>query len=122
MRFLISLFSFVCTLLGFDPLPDTVTVAFSSVDGIGLHSDKVLAGNGSARFECLGSATGKCNYVVYVGECNASDQKGAACTTKILEQFTLASGDAREFKTLPAGAKHCLSHDAMPVVPDCAKG
>ena len=122
MRFLISLFSFVCALLGFDPQSSTVTMTFSPVDGIGLHQAKFLASNGNTRFECLGSATGKCNYVVYVGECSASEQKGAACATKILEQFTLASGDAREFKTLPAGAKHCLSHDAMPVVPDCEKG
>ena len=122
MRFLISLFSFVCTLLGLDPQPGTITMTFSPVDGIGLHPAKVLAGNGNTRFECLGSATGKCNYVVYVGECSASDQKGAACTTKVLEQFTLANGDAREFKTLPVGARHCLSHAAMPVVPGCSEG
>jgi hypothetical protein len=122
MRLLISLFSFVCTLLGFDLQPGTVAMTFSPVDGISLHQGKFLASNGNTRFECLGSATGNCNYVVYVGECSASDQEGAACTTQILEQFTLASGDAREFRTLPAGAKHCLSHDAMPVVPDCGKG
>ena len=122
MRFLISLFSFVCALLGFDPQPSTVTMTFSPVDGIGLHQAKFLASNGNTRFECLGSATGKCNYVVYVGECNEADPKSTECTTKILEQFTLASGDAREFKTLPAGAKHCLSHHAMPVAADCAKG
>ena len=122
MRFLISLFSFVCTLLGFDPQPGTVTMTFSPVDGIGLHPAKALAGNGSTRFECLGSPTGKCNYVVYVSQCPASDLKNAACTTKILEKFSLASGDAREYKTLPARAKYCLSHDAMPVAPDCGKG
>lgn len=122
MRFLMSLFSFLCALLGYEPPPAALTMTFSPVDGIGLHSDKVLAGNGNTRFECLDSATEKCNYVVYVSECNTSDRKHAACTTKVVEKFSLAIGDAREFKTLPAGAKHCLSHDAMPVVPDCEKG
>jgi len=122
MRFLISLFSFVCALLGFDPQPGTVTMTFSPVDGISLHQGKFLASNGNTRFECLSSATGKCNYVVYVSECDTSDPKHAACTTKVVETFSLARGDAREFKSLPAGAKHCLSHDAMPVAPDCSKG
>lgn len=122
MRFLISLFSFVCALLGFELQPDTVTMTFSPVEGIDLHRAKFLASNGNTRFECIGSATGKCNYVVYVSRCPASDPENAECTTKTLEEFTLASGDAREFKTLPAGAKHCLSHDVMPLVPDCGKG
>ena len=122
MRFLMSLFSFLCALLGYDPQPDTVTMTFSPVDGIGLHQAKVRASNGNPRFECLSSSTGKCNYVVYVNQCNASEPKVAECTTKILEKFTLASGDAREFKALPAAARHCLSHDAMPVVPECGKG
>ena len=122
MRFLISLYSFVCTLLGFDPQPGTVTMTFSPVDGIDLHQAKVLASNGNTRFECVDSATGKCNYVVYVNQCNASEPKVAECATKTLEQFTLTSGDAREFKTLPSGARHCLSHHAMPVASECGKG
>lgn len=122
MRFLISLFSFVCTLIGWNPQPGTTTVTFSSVDGVGINSTKANVSADHASFECLKSATGVCNYVVFVDACSKQDGAHAACTTKVVEQFTLASGDARELKALPAGAKHCLSHDVMPVAPVCNKG
>ena len=122
MRFLISLLSFVCTLLGCNPQPGTTTVTFSSVDGVGINTTKARVSAGNARFECLKSATGVCNYVVFVSDCNKEDGPHDACTTKVVEQFSLASGGTREFKTLPAGARHCLSHDAMPIAPDCSKG
>ena len=122
MRFLISLLSFLCTLVGWNPQPGTTTVTFSSVDGVGINSTKASIGAGHARFECLKSATGVCNYVVFVDACSKPDGAHAVCTAKVVEQFTLASGDVHELKALPAGARHCLSHDAMPVAPECNKG
>ena len=122
MRFLISLFSFLCTLLGWHPQPGTTTLTFSSVDGVGIHSTKARVSAGNARFECLRSATGVCHYVVFVSDCSKAKGVHAACDTTVVERFSLASGDTRELKALPVGARHCLSHDAMPTAPDCSKG
>ena len=125
MRILISLVSFLLTLAGCNPHAGTTTVTFSSTDGVGINSTKARVADGDARFECLQSASGSCHYVVYTSTCEpAGGQEGAvaACSTRVVESFTLAAGQVRELTGLPAGIKHCLGHDAMPVAPDCAKG
>ena len=123
MRILISLVSFLLTLVGCNPQAGITTMTFSSVNGVGVNSTKVRVGAGDARFECLQSATGSCHYVVFVNHCNEGDPKAGegagACETKVIERFTLPAGESREFTHLPAGIRHCLSHEAMPVAPDC---
>lgn len=121
MRFLISLFSFVCALLGFDPQPGTSTVAVLSQDGIKVNSTKVRLAEGKAKFECLQSASGQCHYVVYLSDCAApaADPAGTPCTTTVIDRFTLVAGKDRESDGVPAGARVCASHDGVPVVPHC---
>lgn len=125
MRVLISLVSFLLTLAGCNPHAGTTTLTFSSVDGVGINSTKARIAGGNARFECLQSASGSCHYVVFLSNCEKGDAQAStavdACTTTVVQQFTLAAGDVKEFTRLPAGVKHCLSHDAMPVAPDCGK-
>jgi len=126
MRILISLVSFLLTLVGFNPQAGTTTLTFSSVDGVGVNSSKARIADGNARFECLQSASGSCHYVVFLSSCKKSDTRAnaamGACTTTVVQQFTLAAGNVKEFTHLPTGVKHCLSHEAMPVAPDCGKG
>ena len=124
MRILVSLLSFVFTLLGCNPQSGTTTVTFSSVDGVGINSTKSRIGDGDARFECLKSATGNCHYLVFVETCAAAKISAAdtACTTRVLERFTLVAGKVKELHDLPAGVRHCVDHDAMPTAPDCSKG
>jgi hypothetical protein len=118
MRILISLISFLFTLAGCNPQPGVTTMTFSSVDGVGVNSTKARIGAGDARFECLKSATGSCHYVVFVSDCKEDTAKGG-CTTRVIERFTLPAGERRDLSGLPSGSRHCLSHQAMPVAPDC---
>jgi hypothetical protein len=125
MRILISLVSFLLTLAGCNPLAGTTTVTFSSVDGVGINSTKARIADGNARFECLQSASGSCHYVVFTSICEPSRSQADAvdtCATRVVETFTLTAGDVRELTGLPAGIKHCLGYDAVPVAPDCARG
>lgn len=126
MRILISLVSFLLTLVGFNPQTGTTTLTFSSIDGVGINSSKARIADGDARFECLQSASGSCHYVVFLSSCDKGDARTStamgACTTTVVQQFTLAAGNAKEFARLPAGVKHCLGYDAMPAAPDCGKG
>jgi hypothetical protein len=119
MRFLTSLCSFLLTLIGCHPQPGTTTLTFSSVDGVGINSTKARIADGQARFECLKSASGRCHYVVFLSDCAPPAAVPGACATTRLQQFTLAEGEAREITGLPAGIKHCLNHDRVPVAPDC---
>lgn len=125
MRILISLISFLLTLVGFNPQAGTTTLTFSSIDGVGINSTKARIADGNARFECLQSASGSCHYVVFTSACERADERADfvdTCSTRVVETFTLAAGNVRELTGLPAGVKHCLGHDAMPVAPDCEKG
>ena len=121
MRILMSLVSFLFTLAGCNPQPGITTMTFSSVNGVGVNSTKARIGDGNAQFECLQSATGSCHYVLFVSDCEKGlDQN--RCSTRVVERFTLSAGGNREFSNLPAGIRHCLSHESMPVAPDCSKG
>ena len=123
MRILVSLFSFLFTLAGCDPKPGVTTMTFSSVDGVEINSTKSRISGGDARFECLKSATGSCHYLVYVETCAAAKISSAdtACTTRVLERFTLAAGKVKELYDLPIGVRHCVDHEAQPKTPECSK-
>lgn len=124
MRILVSLISFLFTLAGCDPQPGTTTMTFASVDGVEINSTKSrINDDGEARFECLKSATGRCHYLVFVETCAAAKASAAdtACTTRVLEQFTLVAGKVKELHGLPAGVRHCLDHEAMPKTAECSK-
>jgi hypothetical protein len=124
MRILVSLISFLFTLVGCNPQPGITTMTFSSVDGVGINSTKSRISDGEARFECLKSATGNCHYLVFVDTCAATEAAAAdaACTPRVLQRFTLAAGKVKELHDLPAGVRHCLDHEAMPTVPVSGKG
>lgn len=123
MRLLISLVSFLLSLVGLNP-PTGPTTLTLSVDAAGLTSTKSQLGAEGARFECLHSASGRCHYVVFVNDCarTAAPAATEACATRVLERFTLASGQWHRTGRLPAGVRHCLDPNAMPVAPGCAKG
>ncbi len=120
MRLLISLVSFLLTLVGCHPQDGVTTLTLSSIDGVKIDAAKSRIAEGRARFECLKSASGRCHYAVFLSDCAQSDAAVGACATTPLRQFTLAEGQIRELSGLPAGVRHCLSHEGMPVAPDCS--
>ena len=123
MRILVSLVSFLFTLAGCDPQPGITTMTFSSVDGVEINSTKSRISGSDARFECLKSASGNCHYLVYVETCATAKISAAdkACTTRVLERFTLAAGKMKELHDLPAGVRHCVDHEVVPAAPGCSK-
>lgn len=149
MRLLVSLVSFLLTLIGCNPQSGVTTVSIASVDGVGVNSTKSRISQDHARFECLKSVSGQCHYVVYVSSCtvaatprdtadaaagNAGGTAGIAgttastaasdasdCATRTLQQFTLAAGQVRELEDMPVDVRHCVDHDAMPVAPGCGR-
>lgn len=123
MRLLISLASFLFSLVGLNPQAGHLALTLS-VNPTGITSTRSQDGADGARFECLYSATGKCHYIVFVSQCATTDAPDGTngCGTRVIERFTLASGQSHQTGKLPAGARHCLDHAAMPVAPDCGKG
>ena len=69
-----------------------------------------------AEFRCVASTSGSCHVVVF-----ASDCPGAGCSTRALHELTLPAGGSKTLTALPRGFKHCVAHDAKPVVPSCLK-
>lgn len=125
MRILFSLVSFLLTLVGCNEQPGTTTFTLSSVHGVGINSSKDRIDGRNARFECLKSASGQCNYVVFTRRCtqvDSADSVTDTCTTRVLEQFTLLAGKVREFDDLPAGTTHCIDNAAKPVASSCRQG
>lgn len=122
MRILISLVSFLLTLVGCNEQPGTTTLTLSSVHGVGINSSKDRIDGSNARFECLKSASGQCNYVVFTRRCTQTDSVTETCTTRVLEQFSLLAGKVREFDDLPAGATHCIDNAVKPVASACRQG
>lgn len=76
--------------------------------------------NGNGLFECRKSVTGHCHYVLYVEECEASAARDA-CPARVIQQFTLAAGQSRQFHGLPVDVRACQNHEAIPVAPDCGR-
>ena len=125
MQLLISFLTFLLTLVGLDPQPGVTTLSVSSVDGVQVNSTKAVVNGGDARFECLRSASGRCHYVVFAGECglpSAGRTGEVACPGTVVERFVLQAGQVRELTSMPGKVRYCMDHDAMPSGPGCMQG
>ena len=69
-----------------------------------------------AKFKCLASTSGSCQIVVFTSDCPE-----ASCTARVVKELSLPVGTSMQLTGLPHGFKHCVSHDAKPVVPACLK-
>jgi hypothetical protein len=68
------------------------------------------------KFKCVASTSGSCEIVVFTSDC-----PGAACTTRVVKELSLPVGKSMQLGGLPRGFRHCIAHDAKPVVPACLK-
>lgn len=121
-----SILAFVYSLLamfGFMDGPGTTVVARTTVDGVDLLFSRTEVAPGKAHFQCLRSASGRCHYVLFASQCTSigstTGSSGATCTTRPLEHFDLAIGQARDLTSLPADFRQCVSHRAGAMAPDC---
>lgn len=82
-----------------------------------------LSTAGSARFECVKSPTGECNYALYTSRCQSASGEGGkpatTCTHQVFEEFTIAEGQTRDVRDLPNNYKQCMRVKSKPNVPNC---
>lgn len=78
---------------------------------------------GSAKFECVASPSGECNYALYTSRCESvgadSNTPTTTCTHQVFEQFKLNVGQTRQVNHLPSGYKQCMKSSGKPEVPSC---
>jgi len=125
MQLFISLFSFLLTLVGWNPQHGVTTLSVSSVDGVQVNSTKAVVNGGDARFDCLRSASGRCHYVVFAGGCDqagADGQREPSCAPAVNDRFVLRAGESRQLHALPGSVRYCMDHQSMPAGPGCSQG
>ncbi len=123
MQLLISIFSFLLTLVGWNPQHGVTTLSVSSVDGVQVNSSKAVVNGGDARFECLRSASGRCHYVVFAGGCERKALDGVpahTCVPAVVDRFVLQAGESRQLHALPGSVRYCMDHQSMPAGPGCS--
>ena len=99
-----------------EQVPNT-TIARSVEDGNRVEKSWVRTFRDRARFECVASSSGPCQVVVFVTEC-----PGAACSTRLIKEFSVPVGEAADMVRLPLHFQYCLAHGRRPVAPDCLNG
>ena len=92
-----------------------VTDIRSEVDGGDIVHGTIVLNAGVAKFDCLASSTGQCQFVLFDPSCTDP----AATCDKPPERFALAQGASREIVGLPAGFRPCVSAAGTPARPDC---
>lgn len=109
---LMALFYFVLSLFGVD-VGGSTFVTRTVVDGADVLHSRATTEAGSARFECVRSASGQCHYTVYPRACTSG-----RCRSEPIERFALANGDSRQVPGLH-DFHLCVSADGGLPGPDC---
>ena len=100
---------------GCDKLSST-TIVSTLEDGVRNDRSWSRTWKDHARFKCLASTSGNCEIVVFTSDC-----PDASCTARVVKEFSLPVGRSMQLGGLPRGFRHCIAHDAKPVVPACLK-
>ncbi|WP_266170488.1 hypothetical protein [Dyella subtropica] len=91
----------------------------SSADGRDVVHGRVHVQAGLATFECLGSASGQCHFVLFPAECGVVAAVGKRCQAPSFKHLALAVGTSQELGDLPAEFKTCVVEQGGDVAPDC---
>ncbi|MEP6939506.1 MAG: hypothetical protein ABI846_07050 [Rudaea sp.] len=114
-------FASLLLLAGCNYAPST-SITTTTVNGTDvLHSVVTEPEPGNAKFECAESASGRCNFSVFTRDCRSAGSRAdtTTCTTRVLDEFTLARGESRELDGLPSGFRHCVSQERKPSAAEC---
>ena len=120
VRLLVGVLSVTLSMIGCDEREKTVVTTISSKGPAGSNAVRVTATKALAKFQCLESVSGDCDFVVFQSDCSANGGKGACASTPVTE-FVLKAGSMREIASLPEGFKFCAGYGKKPVVPGCMK-
>src|SRR3546814_14378331 len=76
---------------------------------------------GAGDFECIKSVSGRCHYLLFVRDCDASAPAASdqPCAAPTVQAFTLDAGTSRHLANLPPRLQQCASHDSEPPAPAC---
>lgn len=123
MRNVIALIYSLLTLAGCMDGPGTTLVSRSAEDGVETVLSKTRIAAGTVRFQCVRSASGRCHYAVFAGQCtqsvSANGGAAAQCSTRSIGSFDVAVGEERERSDLPGDFRLCVSHRAGAVDAEC---
>lgn len=121
MNKLIALCYFVLSLYGCD-VGGSSFVHRSQVDGIDTVHIEGGAQPGSARVDCLRSASGRCYYTLFPRECPpaaaATGKRIDRCPTGPVRRFAIANGGSHEVAGLQR-YRMCVSAEERIPGPDC---
>ena len=112
MSKLIALLQFLLALAGIHTGGTNYSTRVAANGHDALSSQAHVQG-GVARFECEASDSGWCHYTLYPDAC-----ANKACSNAPLRQFSVASGQSRQFAGL-SGFRLCVESDSAAVGPDC---
>jgi hypothetical protein len=115
MHKFLMLASFVLSLFGCDIGGSTV-VHRSSEDGRDTLYSRIRIKDGSARFDCIASASGRCHYTLFAENC--ADVADAGCARQPLQRFDVIAGQTRDIAGL-AGFTPCVSIETTAMKADC---
>ncbi len=120
MRLLIGVLSVTLSMMGCDEREKTVVTTMSSKGPAGSNAVRVTATKALVKFQCLESAGGDCEFVVFLADCGADADKSGCKSTPVAD-FALRPGLSREIAGLPEGFKFCAGYGKKPVAPNCLK-
>jgi hypothetical protein len=105
----------------------TTVVMREDIEGQTRFHSRTLAMPGSASFECLASASGRCHYAVFDGACG---QFAATLVADVIEceadatptaSFDLDVGERRDIDGLPLDFRHCVRERPGPMTAACLR-
>lgn len=120
VRLVFALASILFGMMGCDEREKTVTTTISSKSPAGTNAIRVVANKALAKFQCIDSVSGECEFVVFLADCAADDAQNACKPTPVAD-FVVKAGSFREIADLPEGFKFCAGHGKKPVAPGCLK-
>lgn len=120
MRMLAALFWITLGMIGCDQREKTVTTTIRSTTPAGSHAVRVSATKASAKFQCIESASGDCEFAVFAPGCSGAADD-SRCEPKPVSEFVVAAGTSRQVADLPEGFRFCVGYGKKPVAPSCLK-
>jgi len=109
MRYLTTLLSCLLSLFGCQERATSTSITRISEHGMDQLFSRTTVRDGTAAFECVRSASGRCHYLVFSEQCDSAQH----CSRQTLQQFALGTGQVRRWPDLPAGFSSCVGTTAQ---------
>jgi hypothetical protein len=121
MHYLIAAIYFMFALLGWDGFGARTIATHAFEHGTEVLYSEVSITPVLARFDCVGSASGRCHYRLFPAQCAhpAPAALPSACLPKAVREFVLARGDSTRLTGMPDDFNFCVSSHALPLNTPC---